>query len=73
MAKTETTAPDTPTSAAAVPFTPIAALAPAIGWLIPGAGHLMADIITGTAPIVDPRPYRPERLKTGAWGKVAEF
>jgi glycine/D-amino acid oxidase-like deaminating enzyme len=39
----------------------------------PGAGHLMADIITGTAPIVDPRPYRPERLKTGAWGKVAEF
>jgi glycine/D-amino acid oxidase-like deaminating enzyme len=39
----------------------------------PGAGHLIADIITGTAPIVDPRPYRPERLKTGAWGKVAEF
>jgi uncharacterized protein DUF6677 len=41
MAKTETTAPDTQTSTAAVPFTPIAALAPAIGWLIPGAGHLM--------------------------------
>ena len=39
----------------------------------PGAGHMIADIITGTAPIVDPRPYRPERLKTGAWGKIAEF
>ncbi|HET8891062.1 MAG TPA: DUF6677 family protein [Candidatus Angelobacter sp.] len=41
MAKTETTTPDTQTSAATVPFTPIAALAPAVGWLIPGAGHLM--------------------------------
>jgi glycine/D-amino acid oxidase-like deaminating enzyme len=39
----------------------------------PGAGHMIADIITGRAPIVDPRPYRPERLKVGAWGKVAEF
>ena len=39
----------------------------------PGAGHLIADIITGSEPIVDPRPYRPERLKTAAWGKVAEF
>ncbi|MCK1735511.1 FAD-binding oxidoreductase [Bradyrhizobium sp. 138] len=39
----------------------------------PGAGHMIADIITGRAPIVDPRAYRPERLKTGAWGKVAEF
>jgi glycine/D-amino acid oxidase-like deaminating enzyme len=39
----------------------------------PGAGHMIADIITGSEPIVDPRPYRPERLKTGAWGKVADF
>jgi glycine/D-amino acid oxidase-like deaminating enzyme len=39
----------------------------------PGAGHLIADIITGSEPIVDPRPYRPERLKTPAWGTVAEF
>jgi glycine/D-amino acid oxidase-like deaminating enzyme len=39
----------------------------------PGAGHMIADIITARAPIVDPRPYRPERLKMGAWGKVAEF
>lgn len=39
----------------------------------PGAGHVIADIITGKEPIVDPRPYRPERLKMAAWGKVAEF
>ncbi|WP_353641812.1 FAD-binding oxidoreductase [Mesorhizobium sp. WSM2239] len=39
----------------------------------PGAGHMIADIITGSEPIVDPRPYLPERLKTAAWGKVAEF
>src|SRR5215813_3850967 len=41
MAKTETTTPATQTASAAVPFTPMAALAPAVGWLIPGAGHLM--------------------------------
>ncbi|CAH2401880.1 NAD(P)/FAD-dependent oxidoreductase [Mesorhizobium ventifaucium] len=39
----------------------------------PGAGHMIADIITGSEPIVDPRPYRPERLNSAAWGKVAEF
>lgn len=39
----------------------------------PGAGHMIADIITGRTPIVDPRPYRPERLKMSAWGKVSEF
>ena len=39
----------------------------------PGAGHMIADIITGSEPIVDPRPYRPERLNMTAWGKVAEF
>jgi len=39
----------------------------------PGAGRLIADIITGDRPIVDPRPYRPERLKMSAWGKVSEF
>src|SRR6185312_2150606 len=37
----------------------------------PGAGHMIADIVTGREPIVDPRPYRPGRLKTAAWGKVA--
>jgi 4-amino-4-deoxy-L-arabinose transferase-like glycosyltransferase len=41
MAKTETSAPDARPTAASVPFAPIAALAPAIGWLIPGAGHLI--------------------------------
>lgn len=39
----------------------------------PGAGHLIADLVTGAAPIVDPVSYRPERLASGAWGKVAEF
>jgi glycine/D-amino acid oxidase-like deaminating enzyme len=39
----------------------------------PGAGQMIADIITGSEPIVDPRPYRPERLNMAAWGKVAEF
>lgn len=39
----------------------------------PGAGHLIADLITGRAPLVDPVPYRPERLSTSAWSKVAEF
>jgi glycine/D-amino acid oxidase-like deaminating enzyme len=39
----------------------------------PGAGHMIADIITGSEPIVDPRPYRPERLNMAAWGKVADF
>ena len=39
----------------------------------PGAGHLIADLISGARPLVDPLPYRPERLATSAWGKVAEF
>ncbi|GAB3456288.1 NAD(P)/FAD-dependent oxidoreductase [Insolitispirillum peregrinum] len=40
----------------------------------PGAGHLLADIVTGAAePIVDPRPYSPERFRSSVWGKVAEF
>jgi glycine/D-amino acid oxidase-like deaminating enzyme len=28
----------------------------------PGAGRLMADIVTGATPIVDPHPFRLERL-----------
>jgi glycine/D-amino acid oxidase-like deaminating enzyme len=28
----------------------------------PGAGHLMADLVMGERPIVDPAPYRYERL-----------
>jgi glycine/D-amino acid oxidase-like deaminating enzyme len=39
----------------------------------PGAGHLVADIVTGEAPIVDPRPYHPSRFANSTWGKVADF
>ncbi|MGZ2487736.1 glycine/D-amino acid oxidase-like deaminating enzyme [Rhizobium pisi] len=39
----------------------------------PGAGHLIADLVSGDTPIVDPRPYHPKRFKTSAWGKVADF
>jgi len=39
----------------------------------PGAGHMIADMIMDRTPIVDPKPYAPERLDRGAWGKVAEF
>ncbi|WP_420233014.1 NAD(P)/FAD-dependent oxidoreductase [Pseudomonas sp. ABY48] len=39
----------------------------------PGAGHLIADIVSGMTPIVDPRPYHPDRFHTSAWGKVADF
>ena len=39
----------------------------------PGAGHLIADIVSGAAPIVDPRPYHPDRFQHSAWGEVAEF
>jgi glycine/D-amino acid oxidase-like deaminating enzyme len=28
----------------------------------PGAGHLMADLVMGEPPIVDPAPYRYQRL-----------
>jgi glycine/D-amino acid oxidase-like deaminating enzyme len=39
----------------------------------PGAGHLIADIVTGEEPVVDPRPYHPDRFVTSSWGKVADF
>jgi glycine/D-amino acid oxidase-like deaminating enzyme len=41
--------------------------------IAPGAGHMIADIVTGAKPIVDPAPFRPERLKGSAFGKVADF
>jgi hypothetical protein len=41
MAKTEITTQDAPATTATVPFTGMAAMAPLIGWLIPGAGHLI--------------------------------
>ena len=39
----------------------------------PGAGHLIADLVTGDEPIFDPAPYNPVRFKQSAWGKVADF
>jgi glycine/D-amino acid oxidase-like deaminating enzyme len=39
----------------------------------PGAGHLIADIVTAVTPIVDPKPYHPDRFLQSAWGKVADF
>ena len=37
----------------------------------PGAGHLIADLVTGDTPVVDPSQYRLSRLKASSWGKVA--
>ncbi|TGP20128.1 MULTISPECIES: FAD-binding oxidoreductase [unclassified Mesorhizobium] len=39
----------------------------------PGAGHLVADLVTGSEPIVDPTSYDPRRFDAPAWGKVADF
>jgi glycine/D-amino acid oxidase-like deaminating enzyme len=39
----------------------------------PGAGRLIADLVTGTKPIVDPLPYHPNRFTRSVWGKVADF
>lgn len=39
----------------------------------PGAGHLIADLVTGDKPIFDPLPFKPERFSKSAWGKVADF
>ncbi|RUU74086.1 FAD-binding oxidoreductase, partial [Mesorhizobium sp. M7A.F.Ca.MR.362.00.0.0] len=39
----------------------------------PGAGHLVADLVTGSEPIVDATSYNPRRFDASAWGKVADF
>ncbi|WP_371184239.1 NAD(P)/FAD-dependent oxidoreductase [Xanthomonas sacchari] len=39
----------------------------------PGAGHLIADLVSGAAPLFDPRPYDPGRFRESARGKVADF
>ena len=39
----------------------------------PGAGHMIADLVTGARPILDPAPYSPARLDRSAWGKVSDF
>jgi Family of unknown function (DUF6677) len=41
MAKTDTSPTSARTAATPAPLTAMAVLAPAIGWLIPGAGHLI--------------------------------
>jgi len=37
----------------------------------PGAGRLMADLVTGEAPVVDPTPFRFERFGASAVAKAA--
>lgn len=39
----------------------------------PGAGHLVADLVSGCQPLVDPKPMHPRRLEKSAWGKVSDF
>jgi glycine/D-amino acid oxidase-like deaminating enzyme len=39
----------------------------------PGAGHIIADIVTGAPGLVAFRHYDPARLSSDAWGKVADF
>ncbi|TPK85756.1 FAD-binding oxidoreductase [Mesorhizobium sp. B2-4-13] len=39
----------------------------------PGAGHLVADLVTGLAPIVDATSYDPRRFDGSVWGEVADF
>lgn len=41
MAKTEITASEAPPKAVAQPMTAMAVIAPIVGWIIPGAGHLI--------------------------------
>jgi glycine/D-amino acid oxidase-like deaminating enzyme len=39
----------------------------------PGAGHLIADLVSGARPIFDPASFDPGRFSKSAWGKVADF
>ncbi|HEY0211982.1 MAG TPA: FAD-binding oxidoreductase [Paenirhodobacter sp.] len=39
----------------------------------PGAGHLVADLLLGRAPITEVSQYRLSRFDRSVWGKVAEF
>ena len=41
--------------------------------IAPGAGHLIADLVSGAEPVIDAKPYHPDRFSKSAWGKVAEF
>jgi len=39
----------------------------------PGAGHLIADLVSGANPIFDPSSFNPARFSQSSWGKVADF
>ncbi len=39
----------------------------------PGAGRLIADLVLGRVPLVDPHPYRPDRFHGGQRLEVAKF
>lgn len=39
----------------------------------PGAGHMIADMVSGATPIIDPSAYHPARFERSSWGKVADF
>ncbi|MGJ4929201.1 NAD(P)/FAD-dependent oxidoreductase [Bradyrhizobium sp. HKCCYLS2038] len=39
----------------------------------PGAGHLIADLVSGRAPTIDPAPYAPGRFADHGATKVADF
>lgn len=41
--------------------------------IAPGAGELIADLVTGAPTKVEAAQYRPERFAKSAWGKVADF
>ena len=39
----------------------------------PGAGEMIADMVSGAKPHLDPAPYHPDRFARSSWGKVSEF
>lgn len=39
----------------------------------PGAGEMIADLVTGSEPSLDAKPYHPSRFAESSWGKVADF
>ena len=39
----------------------------------PGVGHLVADMLTGRAPITENEQYKLNRFDGSQWGKVAKF
>ena len=39
----------------------------------PGAGHLVADLLLGRAPVTEVAQYRLARFGQSQWGKVSEF